>query len=55
MYSPFLTSSASGEPRPIYEGLYTIEGYMGGSIVYGLNPHPYLRRLMFHRFDMYFA
>ncbi|XP_051208138.1 uncharacterized protein [Lolium perenne] len=31
MYSPFVvTSSASGEPRPVYGGLYTVGGYGEG-------------------------
>jgi hypothetical protein len=51
-YSPFMvTSSADGESRPIYEGLYMIEGYdeeffflRGWPHIYGLALHLSLRR-----------
>jgi hypothetical protein len=62
--APFVvTSSADGEQRPIYEGLYTIGGYgdgyfflyMDGRIIYGLVHHHLLMQSIIAQIDMYFA
>jgi hypothetical protein len=57
LYTPFVvTSSADGESRPIYGGLYTIGGYDGGYFSpHGWTTFIFLGDLQLLDIDMYFA
>jgi hypothetical protein len=62
VYPPFMvTSTADGKPRPIYGGLYMVEGYDEGYFfltwvaAYGFDLPLHFRRSTFAHFDMYFV